>query len=308
MIEKLLKNYEKTKKIYSANKLRFVGAEGFDVYNVGAEFSVQGKRYILGRVEKRDSEISRVWAFELVSKNVYERTNGFEIENYQDPCIAKIGGELIIGGTGISVSGGGVSSWRTTFYRGKTLDDMRPFAKAPEKMKDVRLVEVGGRIGIFTRPQGGIYAGGKIGYTEVQSLDSVSVEAIESAKILPLFDEGEWGGANEVHVLQNGLLGVLGHIACFSSDGARHYYPMTFALNPASGQVIAPKIIARRDDLPTGESKRDDLKDVLFSGGLVRSGDGRAVLYTGVSDAEAHAVEMDDPFLEYEAEKRGGCA
>jgi len=39
---------------------------------------------------------------------------------------------------------------------------------------------------------------------------------------------------------------------------------------------------------------------VLFSGGIKRIKDGEALLYTGVSDAEAHVIRIKDPFLEYE--------
>jgi hypothetical protein len=41
--------------------------------------------------------------------------------------------------------------------------------------------------------------------------------------------------------------------------------------------------------------------DVVFSGGLVRNIDeGKAVLYAGISDAEAQRITIDDPFLGYE--------
>jgi len=45
-----------------------------------------------------------------------------------------------------------------------------------------------------------------------------------------------------------------------------------------------------------GESKRPDLMDVVFSGGLVRDGQGKARLYAGISDAEAQVMTIDDPF------------
>jgi hypothetical protein len=36
--------------------------------------------------------------------------------------------------------------------------------------------------------------------------------------------------------------------------------------------------------------------DILFSGGLVRRGDGTATLYLGAGDAETHAARIPDPF------------
>jgi hypothetical protein len=60
------------------------------------------------------------------------------------------------------------------------------------------------------------------------------------------------------------------------------------------------KIIASRSEFPEGPAKRSDLVDILFSGGLVRLDGGKAKLYTGVSDTEAHVLTIEDPFLEYE--------
>ena len=39
-----------------------------------------------------------------------------------------------------------------------------------------------------------------------------------------------------------------------------------------------------------------DLIDVIFSGGLERNKNKKAMLYCGVSDAEGHRIEIDDPF------------
>jgi hypothetical protein len=42
------------------------------------------------------------------------------------------------------------------------------------------------------------------------------------------------------------------------------------------------------------------LDNVVFSGGLIRHGDGTADLYAGTSDAEAQKIRIKDPFLVYE--------
>ena len=50
----------------------------------------------------------------------------------------------------------GSLAWRTRFYHGSGGEDLQPFAVGPDGMKDIRLVELAdGRIGVFTRPQGG---------------------------------------------------------------------------------------------------------------------------------------------------------
>ncbi len=169
-------------------------------------------------------------------------------------------------------------------------------------MKDIRLVKlINGEIGVFTRPQGEAGKRGKIGFTKIKSLEELNSDVISMTPLLEgQFADDEWGGPNQIHILENGLLGILGHIACFDNEGNRHYYSMVFAYNADTDEASEIKIIAARSDLPRGEAKRPDLEDVIFSGGLVRLKNGKAELYLGASDAEAYKAIIDDPFAEYE--------
>jgi len=153
---------------------------------------------------------------------------------------------------------------------------------------------------VFSRPQGELGGRGTIGFTAVDSLDRPEARGIEQAPLLRgQFRAEEWGGANEAHLLRNGRIGVLGHIACMDEAG-KHYYPMVFSVDPETGEHTPPRIIAARKYFPEGVPKRPDLVDVIFSGGLRRHADGTATLYAGISDAEAARIDMPDPFLEYE--------
>jgi hypothetical protein len=96
--------------------------------------------------------------------------------------------------------------------------------------------------------------------------------------------------------LGDGKVGVLGHVARFSDDGARHYYPAAFTIDTVSGNASLWRILIERSLLPSGEAKRPDLQDVLFPGGILRKPDGTALLYLGVSDAETMACVIPDPF------------
>ena len=60
------------------------------------------------------------------------------------------------------------------------------------------------------------------------------------------------------------------------------------------------KIIAERIVFKDGPCKKPDLEDVVFSGGLIRKANGKAVLYVGTGDTEAQKIEINDPFTEYE--------
>lgn len=303
--EKLVETYRrKTKenKPGEVVKLVFEGVDGRDVYNISAPFKDEGEQVIAGRVERRDSEESEIWFFVRRGERWLPR-EGAPIYALQDPFYTRIGGELVFGGvqTFPHPEREGELSWRTVFYKGDSLSGLQPFFQGPDQMKDLRLVELSdGSIGIFTRPQGEKGGRGKIGFAQVNRLEDLSVEIVQEAPVLNQFLDEEWGGCNEIHLLANGKLGVLGHIARFDEQGARHYYPMAFGYDPATGQYSDMEIIAERSDFLPGPSKRPDLADVVFSGGLVRQSGGKAKLYAGTGDAEAQKLIIDDPFVKLE--------
>ena len=101
---------------------------------------------------------------------------------------------------------------------------------------------------------------------------------------------------------KNGKVGILSHIAKYDERGDRHYYSTAFYFDWETGDYSPMKIIAVRDNFQDGPSKRPDLKDVIFSGGLIRGEQGKAELYCGVSDAQGHMTVINDPFWEYENE------
>lgn len=296
----LLEKYRQNKKVYETDKILFTGVEE-TVYNISRAFTSEGKTYIAGRVESLDSELSRVMFFEKKNEKEYALVDGVALENLQDPCVTEIHGELVIGGTHIDVEDGKIVGWNTTFYKGKNIHSLTRFADAPKGMKDARVVEYGDKIVVCTRPQGGKAGCGKIGVIVLDNLSQLNPENLLKAELFEdIFDETEWGGANELFVLENGWVGVLGHIAEMEKGYIRHYYSMAFAFSPLTMEHTSVKIIAERGDFKAGISKRPDLVDVLFSGGIVRQADGKAVLYTGTSDAEGHYIVLDDPFAEYE--------
>ncbi|GIQ62292.1 hypothetical protein PACILC2_08600 [Paenibacillus cisolokensis] len=291
-----------------AQKLKFAGVDGKDVYNIAAPFRDDGELVIAGRVESRDSEHSDV-VFFTERDGVWVPREGAPVFRLQDPFHTVIGGNLVLGGVEVFPDPGrpGYLMWRTVFYRGSRIAELERFFEGPDGMKDIRLVELAdGSVGVFTRPQGEKGGRGKIGFVRIGSLEELTVKAIEEAPLLDAhFTDEEWGGANEAHLLAGGLIGVLGHIACYDDQGNRHYYPIVFVYHPLTGERTALKMIAERADFVPGPSKRPDLEDVVFSGGLIRHGDGTATLYAGVGDAEAQRIEIRDPFAAFENSPAG---
>jgi hypothetical protein len=301
--QELVNDFQHKKGPEHAEKLVFKGVEGHDVYNITAPFLDSGEYVIAGRVERRDTEHSEV-VFFVERDGVWVPREGAPVFELQDPFYTIIHEELLIGGVQIfpHPTIENALGWRTVFYKGYSIAELTECAKGPDGMKDIRLVELkDGSIGVLTRPQGDKGGRGKIGFVKIASLEELTTELIESASLLEgQFIEEEWGGANEAHLLSNGLVGVLGHIASFDGEGNRHYYPMVFILNPDTGEYSDIQLIGTRSDFLEGEAKRPDLVDVVFSGGLVRKSDGTAHFYAGISDAEAQKIVMEDPFLQFE--------
>lgn len=301
--ELLLEFSNKTPKNYCTKRLSFEGVNNKDVYNITAPFKYGEDTLIIGRVEERKSEMSEAIFFKRMDDDRWIKKNDMPTLKLQDPFITKVNDEFILGGVEIRYKedNENIIRYKTVFYKGNDLNKLKRFAEGPELMKDIRLVQLSsGKILVFTRPKNES-EGANIGYLILNSLDELSAESILNAKLLKnQFSKAEWGGANCLYELSNGLIGVLGHIAKFDEHGNRHYYSASFAFNVKTGQALPMKIIAIRKNFEGGAYKRKDLIDVIFSGGIVRRSDGKAELYCGVSDAEAHRIVIDDPFIEYE--------
>ncbi|MCC0714874.1 MTP-1 family protein [Clostridioides sp. ES-S-0077-01] len=302
-IEQLLNEYNaKDIKFYGKEKIVFENVGEKDVYNISTPFMDENELVIAGRVESRDSEHSEIHFFVKRNGKWIQRENTKKF-TLQDPFFTFIDGELILGGVEIFPHPTIENSlgWRTVFYKGKDINSLEECFKGPDGMKDLRLVELKDKkIGVLTRPQGSKGGRGKIGFTIVNKIEDLTIDVIEDAPLLEnQFTDLEWGGANEAHLLKDGRIGVLGHIACFDDNGCRHYYPMVFILNPVTNETTDIQLIATRKDFLEGPSKRPDLVDVVFSGGLVRHNDKTATLYAGISDADAQLITIVDPFNGY---------
>ena len=306
--------YDKFKSLESVKSAiihKFEGVDGCDVYNPSIPFELNGITYMAGRVEDRGSEKSKVMFFREENGN-WLLCQDAMVFDLQDPFITWIDDEIILGGVRVDwdEETGMAKAWYTDFYRGTNLNNLKYFASGPKHMKDVRLIQLKDRrIGIFSRPQGievlkkyGCIA--KVGFTVVDSLRDVTPENIEEAPFLEeLFLPEEWGGCNQVHLLKDGTLGVIGHKAYGEGDDNNkilHYYGIAFIIDPYTRKMSEPSIIISRDCFPAGPAKAPRLSDITFTAGIVRGKDNTAVVYTGLSDAQIGSAIIDDPFFEWE--------
>lgn len=288
-------------KIYDAKKIKIRGIAGENIYNPTVPFKFDNETYIIGRAENIEKEVSYVRFFKKL-KSTYVLDKTFPYYKLEDPFISKIKNYYVLGGVDAKINKFGKWKWKTVFYFGKDLRKLRRLSEGPMGMKDIRLIELhNGKIGVLTRPQGKTGGRGKIGYFEIDSLKELTPKRIARAKLIKnFFAKGEWGGANAPVILKTGKIGVLGHIAKFDRRGYRYYFPITFAFDPNTRKSSTMRIIAKRSDFPKGESKRPDLYNVIFPGGIIREKNNKATIYAGIADAETHRITINDPFKYYE--------
>lgn len=282
-----------------------------DVYNITAPFEYDGGTLIAGRTEAREDEVHSMTRFfrHDSQHDVWTHDESLPSLALQDPFVKKIHGKWVVGGVKVfsePEKPEEVTGWHTQIYAGRDLRTLKPLVVGPHMMKDIRLTELAnGDVAIFTRPQGKKGGAGKIGFTTVQRLRDVTPQVIQEAPIIPEIianNDDEWGGVNDTHVLENGQIGVAGHLARYVKDQgkdsrSRQYYPITFIFDPITRKVSNEQIIADRNCFPDTDAKKPDLKEVAYTGGISLLG-GLATWWGGVSDTNgAELSKIPDPYL-----------
>lgn len=287
-------------------ELKFLGVKPKDVYNISPPFFILidgvETEVIAGRVEGRESFArSEAHFFKQQNEDTWVKINNAPVFPLEDPFVTTKNDEIIFGGVKVehlppTKDKKDPIVFNTVFYKGTNLNNLEEFAVGPEGMKDIRIIDLGnGKIGVFTRPRLGIYELGQIGYVEIDNLlDLNDPELLSKARIIEgLFIPDEWGGANQLHLLSEGRIGVIGHIAYRDEEENRHYYVMSFIYNPKNHTTTPVKIIATIDNFPKGEVKSTDLEDVDFPGGFDLK---KSYLYSGLADARAGKDPIPFPF------------
>lgn len=306
MIE-MRKRFESSFRQQEGALLKFHGVDGWDVYNCSIPFASDGKRYIFGRVEKREEWMaSVVRLFEECGKDEWRLVGDSMIYCLEDPYIARYRGEWILGGTHVRLDAGNLDTYYGYFYRGSALDNLRYFTTGPDYMKDIRLVELAdGRLGVFSRPRGPEVlkeygSESVIGFTILDSLDQLGPKAIAQAPVVKgLFGERQWGGCNQAYLLDSGKIGVIGHASYGSSVNGNPvdvYLNMSFVMDPFTREIEDYKVIGTKACYPETPAKKPHLIDCAFTSGIVMRADGDADLYSGLGDCAEGRIQIPYPF------------
>ncbi|HEX9679106.1 MAG TPA: DUF1861 family protein [Candidatus Saccharimonadales bacterium] len=281
--------------------LNFTGNGDLTVYNGTAPFEHHGQTYLAARVEPFDNEFdSYTGIFRHQDADNWQLQTDLPVYQLQDPAVKIINGEIILAGVKVfdHPFRPGDKSWQTEIWRGPDFASLSRFAVGPPGMKDIRLVELpAGLIGVFTRPQDPASGNlGKAGFTTINRLEELSPEKLIRAPLIhELFKDGvEWGGVNEAHALEDGLIGLIGHIARRVND-QREYYAISAVFNPVDFSIDKLQIISQRRDFPDCLPKKKDIFNCEFPGGVVLDPI-NTEFYTGVSDVKGGAIEINYPF------------
>lgn len=307
------KSFEKEGKIYESTKLKFSGV-GYTVYNCSIPFYYKGKTYIYGRVEKFD-EWMRSWVmmFMQTGKDEYTLVKDSMIYQLEDPYISIIDNKIIMGGTHVKLKSTKLDTYYGYFYeqkQGNDIFDLHYFTSGPDRMKDIRLVQMKNKIGVFSRPayteqiKAKYGSDAVVGFAIINNLYELNDDVIKNAEIIPdMFGEGEWGGANQCYYLDTGLIGIIAHKSYRYVDEddimQACYTNVAYIMDPEKRKILDEKIIATRGSYPDGPVKKPNLKDCVFTSGIVMREDGKADLYSGISDCEEGRVVIDYPFEGY---------
>lgn len=308
--EEKKKKFELEDKPIESVILKFYGVEGFTVYNCSIPFKYRGDTYIYGRVEKFE-EWMRSWIrlFKQTGIDEYTLANDSMVYQLEDPYIAIINDMLVMGGTHIKLNCGELDNFFGYFYKGTNLENMYYFTSGPDKMKDIRFVQLDDKIGVFSRPRGKHvekkYGSGSVmGFDIVDSLDELTSQVIENAPAISnMFAKDEWGGCNQAYQLDSGMIGIIGHKSYnyIDEDNIKQlcYTNVSFVMNPNTRTILDERIIAVRSSFKDAPAKKPNLKDCAFASGIVMRDDGKVDLYSGIGDCEEGRIIIDYPFEGY---------
>ena len=282
--------------------LKFEGQGTNTIYNPSAPFILENKEHIAVRVEPLEDHLDSLIKFFTRNDEIYKLNEEFPSFELQDPALTIIDKKYLLAGVNAFMKENELY-WETEFYVGEDLKNLQYLCTGPLGMKDIRLVDLEDKIGVFTRPMGGKFKGGRIGYTELNSLEDFikmkDEDYINAPIIEGIAEDEQWTGVNQAIMLDKKNIGVIAHIAYRTREkgiSQRHYKAISFIFDRTQNSIKDLKVIATRKDFPEMPSKSSpDLDDVVFPGGIFFDNN-ECWLYVGLSDYCCGRINIKNPF------------
>lgn len=293
----------------------------WDTYNPSIPFKENGRLVQLLRYENKDNEAECEVVFvDPETQQLIAEAPVFS--NAQDPYyLGKFEDSQglswhVIGMVKIGTNARGeISTYRDTYYKYRNSitelsrggSEPEPFFVGPDGQKDLRFAQLKDKIAVFPRPQLGETFGNKgmIGYFETDNLDSIQTDLKKyftnqdpRTLIDGIFSESEWGGVNQLLPQPDGQILIISHRAKFVNEQEqRDYESICFLFDPERKIAGPVSVIATADDFEYVKPKKDSLRKVVFTSGIVPIGGDTDDywLYAGVGDRKVGRRRIPNP-------------
>lgn len=233
---------------------------------------------------------------------------------HEDPFLSVIDGQLFLGAVAVRFkeekNDNGhriMERYATSIYRLGEQGDavIEKVAEGPADMKDVRLFQLqDGRIGLLTRPKGGDFGNGYVGFATIDKIEDLTAEVVLNAPAifrpkdvvgaipaLRAYWPDVWVGGNDAVVNGNGSVTVYGH---FGTKGP--YGAIRFSFDPPLRDSNRPKnvrnvqLLVHPEEL-LGFPKEPVREITAFTGGCLRVG-GFDIVPFGWGDSYVGLMKM----------------
>lgn len=284
----------KAKSEIQTNEVSFVGKDANQILSTTASFEINQETFMIASI-KDSNQFSKLVLLKKDTGFLYHVEEDLNIFNVNYPHLAMIHNQYVLEGV-LRID---ENNKQSCLYVGPNLKSLELKVVFPPFIKSVRVFEYSNKIHAFYTVSGQNYGTGKIAHAAYNSFDEMKQSSFNNIQVFSNhFISGESGGINDIHILQNGLIGIVGHITYTDSYDTEHSYPCAFAFNIDNNKSTKLKIILEKSSLNLSSTKKY-FTDKIHTSGLIRRANNRASLYIE-TDQKIYSIIFDDPFVEFE--------
>lgn len=243
-------------------------------YNPSSPFKLSDEagspEYQFFRVEPIGCEDSYAAPYKL-ENGIYQPVHQLERLRLEDPSVVRIQGKNILIGAEVwpdrTPENPHGTNYCNVFYEIiGNFEEYKPIGRGPSRMKGIKLIDLGeDGIGVMSRPHIDEKKRGVLAFQVINNCDDLNPEKLLNGNIITnQVPDGNWVGVNEMYLLPNGKIGVLGHVAYEDRILGKQYAAMVFQYDWRTHLATPIKVIATADDFPESESKTSAHNGVIY--------------------------------------------